>query len=157
MISRWCLNCCLFYLSVLEEYLYTYITQRSIMQYSPSFPDVLNMKLRKHYKKTFFILCYSWRSKTTPVSPCATFKKTGFYFWKILRREYFEKMYTYKHKKYRAKHHIWIFWHKLKFNLYLSQLKYKVVWLTLLSGISVDKRFPKIKTNWCVSCLLCLL
>ena len=90
MISRWCLNCCLFYLSVLEEYLYTYITQRSIMQYSPSFPDVLNMKLRKHYKKTFFILCYSSRSKTN-VSLSATLKKTGFSSLKFNRKNFVRK------------------------------------------------------------------
>ena len=111
------------------------------------------MKLRKHYKKTFFILCYSWRSKTTPVSPCATFKKTGFYFGKFLRRKYFTKMY--ENIKFREKHDIWIFWHKLKSNLYWSQLKYNVGWLTLLSGNSADKRFLKIETNWWISCLLC--
>ena len=72
------LNCCL-YLSLCLGGIFTFLHYTyNIMQYSPSFPDVLNMKLRKHYKKTFFILCYSWRSKTTPVSPCATFKKTGF-------------------------------------------------------------------------------
>ena len=52
-------------------------------------------------------------------------------------------MKIYKHKRFQEKQNIWIFLHKLKSNLYLSQLKYNVGWLTLLSGNLADKSFQK--------------